>query len=592
MNKHLTATIDATRADEEARTVSVSISSETPVPRPGFIEVLDHSPGAVDLSRSPLPVLVQHNRHEINVGIIENIKLVGRKLRGLLRLGESDVASELWTDIQGGIIRNLSVGYEFDWDNVTENDGVARVMLWQPVEVSIVSVPADSSIGINRNLETNMSQTNENLESLTRSQKKAEQREKGVISERERVSGLLSLGRSTDNMLLAERFVKNGRSVQDLQDCVDVVKSQAPSIPSQKYVDLNSWSAEHNRGEGHSLFRAIASQIQGTNIESGYEKEVSQEITRSLGKNPQGIYVPIGTGQRAAISKSGDGGNLIGTMQMGGEFIDVFRNKSIITQLGAYVLNNNRGDISIPRKLTTANSFWVSDGVDVGESTPTFDNLSMSPKTVGVFSDLTRKMILQSDPDAQQMLTNDLAETIATEVDRVAISGDGLGSQPVGIRNTSGVGLVSLGANGGAPDWSTMIDLVGKVSGANADNQMMAFATNTNIRSALLKSEKFAGGGESVWSPGTEGNGSIAGFRALVSNHIPSDLTKGTGTNLSSIVFGNWSELILAHWNALDILVDPYTMGLSGGIRIRVMMDIDISIRHPQSFAIIEDAIA
>ena len=592
MNKHITAKIDATRADEESRTVPVSLSSETPVPRADYIEILDHSPGAVDLSRSPLPVLVQHNRHEINVGIIEHIKIVARKLRGLLRLGESDEATALWKDIQGGIIRNLSVGYQFEWDNVTENDGVARVMHWQPVEVSIVSVPADPNVGINRNMETNMSEENENTKTLTRSQKKSAQRESGARDERDRVKGLLSFGRSSDNMMLAERFIKNGRSVQDLQDCVDAVESQAPSIPSQPVRDLNI-DPRHYTGEQHSLLRAIASQIPGVQVDGGYEIETSQELSRSLGKKPQGIYVPMGGGQRAAISTVGDGGSLVGVNHMSGEFVDVLRNASIIMGLGARVFNQQHGDLSIPRQTGGSNTFWVAEGDDVGEGGPTFDNITMSPQTVGVYQDLTRKMILQGSPDAQQMLISDLAQSVALEIDRVAISGSGVSPQPAGIRNVSGVGLVSLGANGAAITWNSIVDLIGSLGNANADSGNLGFATNSKVRSSLMKTEKFAGSnGEAIWSSGNRGEGTIAGYPVGISNHVPSNITKGSGSNLSSLVFGNWSDILIGHWGILDVLVDPYTLGLSGGIRVRAMMDVDVAVRHPESFAIIEDAVA
>jgi len=83
----------------------------------------------------------------------------------------------------------------------------------------------------------------------------------------------------------------------------------------------------------------------------------------------------------------------------------------------------------------------------------------------------------------------------------------------------------------------------------------------------------------------------LNGYRAHVSNTVPRDLTKGSGSGLSAILFGNWSDLVIGHWGGVDILVDPYTLSTSGGLRVVVMMDVGVGIRRPESFAKIVDAI-
>jgi HK97 family phage major capsid protein len=54
------------------------------------------------------------------------------------------------------------------------------------------------------------------------------------------------------------------------------------------------------------------------------------------------------------------------------------------------------------------------------------------------------------------------------------------------------------------------------------------------------------------------------------------------------MLFGNFSDLIIGQWGVLDVLVDPYTLGTSGGIRIRVIQDVDVAIRHAESFAVLK----
>src|SRR5947207_200161 len=97
-----------------ARRWPCTISSEAPVERRDrsgvYLEVLSHEPGAVDLSRAPLPVLEGHDSADINIGLVERVRLDGRRLRGELVLGASARAAELATDIDSGIVRGLSVG--------------------------------------------------------------------------------------------------------------------------------------------------------------------------------------------------------------------------------------------------------------------------------------------------------------------------------------------------------------------------------------------------------------------------------------------------------------------------------------------------
>ena len=83
---------------------------------------------------------------------------------------------------------------------------------------------------------------------------------------------------------------------------------------------------------------------------------------------------------------------------------------------------------------------------------------------------------------------------------------------------------------------------------------------------------------------------SLNGYNALVTNCVPSNLTKGTGSNLSAILFGKWDELLIAHWGVLDIVVDPYTNSKSGIITVTLFQDVDVGVRYPAAFAVIKDA--
>ena len=132
----------------EARTVEAVISSEYPVPRFQGDEILVHTPEAVDLSRSPLPLIIAHDDTTLPVGIVEELALDGTKLRGVLRFSKNQ--DSVWQDVQDGILRNLSIGYVTMQIEPPEK-GEYRVTKWQPYECSLVAAGADPTAQIGRN---------------------------------------------------------------------------------------------------------------------------------------------------------------------------------------------------------------------------------------------------------------------------------------------------------------------------------------------------------------------------------------------------------------------------------------------------------
>ncbi len=82
----------------------------------------------------------------------------------------------------------------------------------------------------------------------------------------------------------------------------------------------------------------------------------------------------------------------------------------------------------------------------------------------------------------------------------------------------------------------------------------------------------------------------VLGYNVVSTTTVPSDLTKGTSSGVcSAVIFGNFNELMIAMWGGLDILVDPYTGSSTGATRIAMFQDIDVKLRHAESFAAIKD---
>lgn len=154
--------LDVRELNLQARTIPASLSSESPVSRWFGTETLDHTADAINLERAQdgLPLLWQHN-HDQPIGVVENVRLKDGKLRGVLRFSTNPKATEVFEDVSGGFLRNVSIGYSVDrWEESTNSDNI-RVTGWTLLEASVVSVPADASVGINRSLPGVKSMTDE-----------------------------------------------------------------------------------------------------------------------------------------------------------------------------------------------------------------------------------------------------------------------------------------------------------------------------------------------------------------------------------------------------------------------------------------------
>lgn len=404
-----------------------------------------------------------------------------------------------------------------------------------------------------------------------------------------RVSEILAIGkmfgRHGGDTKAAEALQAGKTSEQFRQEMLEHMASQP--VPT---ADIGMSKKEVKQ---FSFLRAINALVNPTDRKAqeaaAFEREASDAVASKLGRSAQGFFVPHDVQRRdLVVGTPTAGGNLVATDLLAGSFIDMLRNRMMVIQMGAQMLTGLQGNISIPRQTGGATAYWVAEGNAPTESTQAVDQVAMSPKTVGAYTDISRKLLLQSSIDVESFVRSDLASVLALAIDLAAINGTGSGNnQPTGILAASGVGLVAGGTDGAAPSWGHIVALETAVAVANADVAAMGYLTNAKVRGKLKTTSKVSGQNGFVWEDGNTLNGYTAG----VSNQVPSNLTKASGTNLSAILFGNWSDLLIGQWGTLDLMVDPYSNSTSGTVRVVALQDVDIAIRQAASFAVMKDAI-
>jgi HK97 family phage major capsid protein len=334
-----------------------------------------------------------------------------------------------------------------------------------------------------------------------------------------------------------------------------------------------------------SLMKAVRSVLAGKQL-SGIEAEVNKEMEKRMGRKAQGsFFMPTSLKMKRTLNLTSGAGSVMTTTE--DTFIDVLRAKTLTNSIGATFLTGLHGKIAIPQKTSAASYYWVGEGGSPTASNLTLAQVLFTPHTIGAFSDITRQFAEQTSLDVEEMVTDDLMRDLALGVDIAAFQGTGTANQPTGILNTSGLPLVSNGTNGGSPDYAVITELETVVANNNADFGRLAYVTTPNARGYMKVTPRSTAAVAAgfIWGD----DNTVNGYDAFASNVLPNGGTKGSGTGLSSMIFGNFNDLVIGMWGALDILVDPYTGSSSGTVRIVALQDLDIELRHVQSFAAMTD---
>tara|TARA_R110002074_G_scaffold16000_1_gene53964 strand:+ start:187 stop:2034 length:1848 start_codon:yes stop_codon:yes gene_type:complete len=570
--------LEARAVEEGSRRVRIAVSSETPVQRSFGMEVLDHSPESIDLSflnSGRAPLLLDHDP-EKQIGVIESVELDGadRVLRSVVRFGKGALASEVFNDVADDIRGNISVGYNISKLERKDKDTyVARS--WAPMEASIVSIPADVTVGVGRSADSSTKpviKTDFKEETIMSEHKVnvAELEANARNSALKNAEQILALGSRHNQMDLAHKAVADGADVSDFRgQLLDVVSSS-------KAIDSQEIGLTKNERKQFSVMRAIRALAnpndRALQEAAAFEFDCSRAAAKQYGASPQGIMLPVDVmnGWQRDLN-SADEHDLFGEDYRGSEFIDVLRNQSSVMQAGARVLNGLQGNVTIPKKLTAAQTGWVNtEGGDTGETEMTTGQINLTPKTIGGHTDVTRQLLLQSSMDVEAMVRDDLLQSLALSIDFAGLAGDGTGGQPTGIKNTAGINTQTfVGVN------PTFGEVVGMETAVAVDNALLGnlgYIMHSSMVGALKTTEKATGTAQFVVEPG----GTVNGYKAVRSN-------QGAA---GDAYFGNYSDLIIGFFGGLDILVDPYTHSKSGTIRVNAMQSCDVAVRHAQSFCL------
>lgn len=664
-----------------ARTCSLAFSSETPVDMWYGTEILSHAPGAMrtGVRQQSMPVLFNHDADDL-LGVVEAVSVDADRLgRAEIRFGRDARGDWAMGQVNDAVLVNVSFMYRvFKWLEDTETETLTAID-WEPYEVSLVTVPADPSVGVGRSTDPTTqngvqiirsaaattpagaatrapgvpsapgalspSATSQDQDMNVRFRKHRlqnavddttgaaggtgtalnastienggtadqvrVQQQRGAESERSRIAEIEALSKKYDlGADVRTAMIQRGATIEQARmTAADTVLERAKrsNAPAADFGDTHNPDLSKADKARYSMIRAVNAALNGKWDKAGFELECNNEIAKRLGRGPQnerGFFIPtnIPFAQRAtySVGTSGSGttgGTMVATDLLAGSFIEVLRNKARVMQLGATMISGLVGNVDIPRQTGQSSTFWTGEGSNTTESEATFDKVSLSMKTIGTFSQITRNMLMQSTPDIDMIARADLLAAIALGVDLAAISGLGASSQPLGIVNTAGIGSVVGGVNGAAISIDNFIDLETQLTASNAPEESLAYLGNARTIGSAKKLKSATG--QYLWTNAPNGQrsatpGEINGYPMARTNQARSNLSKGSSTGVcSELIFGAWSELLMGEWGVIEVVPNPYDAAVfkNGGVLLRVLQSLDIAVRHAASFAVMSDVL-
>jgi len=491
---------------------------------------------------------------------------------------------------------------------------------WEPLEVSSVSVPADITVGVGRALEipaedrapspeedggTRMAPTPKvEITAPTGDRRLMDEKEQqqareaaqraGADAERARVRAINQLaekfGRAVDNVeALVRGAINDGHDEAQFQRTLLEAVNARAARPLSEQAQGSDIGLTEKEVRNYSLVRVIRALSEPTDKraqkEAAFEFEASEAAREKQEKKSERFVVPTDILRRSVygeintrVMTTGTAGGTIGntggygvaTTLMAASFIEILRNRATIMKMGA-TLGGLVGNVDIPKQTGKATGYWIGEDDDTTETGIELGQIAMTPKTLGGYSEVTRKLILQSSLDVEALLRRDLAIGLALAADSAGYYGTGAGNQPLGIANHTGINAVAFAGN--APTFSELVQMETQIAIDNADVDSMVYVSTPGFRGYAKTTLKFAvNGSGTIWEPGNQVNG----YNALITNQI----------QVGDVFHGNFADFLVGMWGGLELLVDPYSNSKKGRLRIVMFQDMDFAVRRTESFCL------
>jgi HK97 family phage major capsid protein len=574
-----------TRGEGEDKAVRMSVSSEEPVLSYVLFneqwqrawEILDHSEGSIDMSRCKEGLVILDRHYGDQVGLM-TIDKSDRKLGGTVEFCSGTRAKEIAADAAKGLRRNTSVGYQVDSSSYRLEDTldgvpVVRAMSWMPYEASFEPVPADTTVGVSRSAKTNEDKPAAKVATKeVRTMKPEDIKTAYELAARHgieasKVSALIA-DESGLEKVRALVIEKQGKDLEASRSQIEVLEKAKPAERKVEKVEPIGGSTEEEAKimRKYSVMNVVRS-LSGGKTDIGFEREVSDECAKMRGKSANGIIIPHAALGTRDFTKSGTSSASIATDLMASDFIELLRSKTVLAPLGVKFLTGLVGDVAIPKMTAGSTGYWVAEGGDITESTPTLGQVTGSPHTCGVMVDISRRLMAQSTPDAENMVRDEIIARIARTIQVAVFQGTGADGQPSAITAASGINNPVI-ASAGTPTYAELLAFPGSIMADNAESDGQKWVMTAEVWQKLA----------ATFIDASSNAERVLDWKTKTVLGHPYEVTEDLAAN--SLFFGNWNSVNVGVWgNGIDINADTATLSSSGGLRLVGLQDVDVMVR-------------
>ena len=318
-----------------------------------------------------------------------------------------------------------------------------------------------------------------------------------------------------------------------------------------------------------SKFLREARAGQMTGLEAEIAKEGAEEFVRDY--------------SFTNASETGYGKELVTEGQM--NYVEALRNAMVASKLGVRFLDGLVGQIPFV-KGGGATAAWYAEEAQASVSKPSYSKYVMKPHGLQIIQGVTYDLLNSSNAAIDALIMDDLRKAHAEALDAAIFAGTGSSGQPQGIIGTTGVGAVAIDTNGGPLTYAKLVEFETVVGAANGLYGQLAYVTNAKVNGAGKTTPQIAG-----YPLYLINDGKANGYPVAITNSIPSNGKKGTSQSgvLSSMIFGNFNEVLVGGWGGLQFIIDPFSEKDKRVIEISAHAYHDVFVRRPECFAVATD---
>lgn len=614
---HRDQRLEFQRSARDEMSYTFPLTSEAPYRRQEGQEILVHRSDTVNLdflNSGNAPLLMDHDRKR-QIGVVERAWLDDQTRRVYVRarFSRSAEAQIIRQDVEDGIRRNVSAGYRVTRAEPSrERTGEYLVTSWRPMEASIVSVPADTNVGFGR-----ADQPQEGIMPATQTTGAPENgaspsgggmpavvvtnddntRDDTVNVEvqraerAEQVSEIRALAASHNMSDMALEFIGEAERAGEAPSLARFRAKLRASLPADTPLVNNDVGLTRQETQNFSLLKLVRTMVRNPSASdiaaAGRELEACRAAEDKFEGETRGLRVPEEIMRNWTNFRSDDGQtsddffraqmvttthtNIQDVDHLAGRFIENLRNRSSILRAGVTMLTGLSGNIEIPGGNANSVAAWLAaEADDAAETNPTFRKVEMAIKDIAGFTQISRRMMIQSTIAIEAYVRSQLLTALALGIDKAGLEGSGLTGIPEGIKNTTGIGSVDFAAD--TPTRDELIDMWSELADVNADMGNLAWIYNSLMAAGLMKTKLDAGSGRFL-------------LDGPDSPLLSTPTIRSNQATTGDVYFGNWSDALMGMWGGLDL--DRSTEGdvyLSGGVQLRAIQSVDFAVARTGSF--------